>query len=226
MSHTTSSRINPQVLLLLKIATLVGIGTTALGLVYSMGMPPSPTPTAAQPTSQANASLAGQYPFQIGTPSTGEAAPDLMLPASDGTVFNLADMKGKTTLLFFQEGIACPACWDQIRDIELNFDQFKALGIDQMVSISADPLDVLQRKDVLEQYTTPLLSDGDMAVSHTYTTNRYGMMGDHINGHSFILVGPEGNILWRADYGGKPYYFMYIPVPNLVADISQGIHSD
>ena len=35
-------------------------------------------------------------------------------------------------------------------------------------------------------------------------------MGDR-DGHSFILVGKNGRILWRADYGGAPKYTMYVP---------------
>ncbi|HEY9878757.1 MAG TPA: peroxiredoxin family protein [Leptolyngbyaceae cyanobacterium] len=228
MSHTAPSRFNPQVLLLLKIATLLGVAVTTLGVVYSLGNRPSSTsPTSStSPVTQTNHQLAGQYPFQVGTPAVGDQAPALKLPAADSTTFDLAAMKGKTTLLFFQEGIACPACWDQISDIEKHFDQFQALGIDQMVSISTDPLDVLKQKAAFEGYKTPLLTDLDMSVSHAYTTNKYGMMGDHMNGHSFILVGPDGKILWRADYGGAPYYFMYIPVPNLIADIEHGLPSN
>ena len=30
------------------------------------------------------------------------------------------------------------------------------------------------------------------------------MMGDMRDGHSFVLVGPDGVIRWRADYGGSP----------------------
>ena len=39
---------------------------------------------------------------------------------------------------------------------------------------------------------------------------------------SFIVVGPDGEIEWRADYGGTPDYTMYVPVPNLFADIREG----
>ncbi|HEY9880698.1 MAG TPA: hypothetical protein V6D29_19730 [Leptolyngbyaceae cyanobacterium] len=95
-----------------------------------------------------------------------------------------------------------------------------------VLGTSADPLEVLRQKAALEHYATPLLSDPNKQVSHAYTTNRYGMTGDHINDHSFVLVGLDGNILWRADYGGAPYYFMYIPVTNLIADISHGLETN
>ncbi len=49
--------------------------------------------------------------------------------STDGSTFDLAVLRGKTVLLFFQEGIACEPCWTQIKDIESNMQQFRALGI-------------------------------------------------------------------------------------------------
>lgn len=222
--HAKSSPIDARILLALKSATVLGIAVATLGIVYSFDTTRRTQTPTTQPVGTP-ASLAGQYRFQVGTPGPGAMAPNIRLASSDGTEFNLAALRGKTVLLFFQEGIMCPACWDQIRDIEANFAQFRALGIDQMVSISTDSRDVLKQKDAIDHYQTPLLSDPNLAVSHTYTTNQYGMMGDHMNGHSFILVGPEGKILWRADYGGAPDYTMFVPTRNLIADIHQGLNA-
>ena len=44
-------------------------------------------------------------------------------------------------------------------------------------------------------------------------------MGDSRDGHSFILVGPDGRIQWRADYGGAPAYTMYLPTDKLLTDL-------
>ena len=71
--------------------------------------------------------------------------------------------------------------------------------------------------------TTPVLSDPDLAVSQQYGANQYGMMGASRDGHTFILVGPDGIIRWRADYGGAPNYTMYVPVQTLLADLQAGI---
>ncbi len=49
------------------------------------------------------------------------------------------------------------------------------------------------------------------------------MMGDSTNGHTFVVVGPDGKIQWRADYGGAPDYTMYVPVPDLLADMRAGL---
>ena len=60
-------------------------------------------------------------------------------------------------------------------------------------------------------------------VTRLLDANDYGMMGTGRDGHSFIVVGPEGRIRWRADYGGAPNYTMYVPVPKLLADIRAGL---
>ena len=47
------------------------------------------------------------------------------------------------------------------------------------------------------------------------------MMGDMRDGHSFLLVGPEGTIAWRADYGGEPDYVMFVPTVKILSDLTR-----
>jgi peroxiredoxin Q/BCP len=168
--------------------------------------------------------LAGAYPFQVGQPSSGQPAPAFTLPATNGIAFDLAAMHGRTVLLFFQEGIGCEPCWTQIKDIEAHWSQFQGLGIDQFVTVTTDPLSALKQKVADEGIKTPVLADERFEISLAYHANEFGMMGTSADGHSFILIGPDGMIKWRADYGGAPDYTMYVPVPNLVADIQEGLH--
>ena len=126
-------------------------------------------------------------------------------------------------MLYFQEGLTCQPCWDQLNDIKSNMDRFRALGIDQIVSITTDPLDALKQKVTDEGLTVPVLSDPNLAVSQAYSANQYGMMGNSRDGHSFIVVGPDGTIEWRADYGGPPDFTMDVPVPSLIADLRAGL---
>jgi len=166
---------------------------------------------------------AGKYPFQVGRPGPGQAAPEIKLPSTDGATFDLAAVRGQSVLLYFQEGVGCQPCWDQIKDIEAHRDQFTALGIDRIVSVTTQPLDVVKQKAQLEAIHTPVLSDPNLDASHAYQANLFGMMGTSMDGHSFILVGKDGVIRWRADYGGAPKYTMYVPVSNLTADIGAGL---
>ena len=166
---------------------------------------------------------AGQFKFAVGDPKPGQQAPPIRLPSTDGKDFDLADYRGKRVLLYFQEGLMCQPCWDQINDLERQMGKLRALGIDQMVSITTDPLDQLRQKKSDEGFSSPVLSDRDLAVSKTYSTNQYGMMGEGYNGHSFIVVGPDGRIEHRADYGGPPDHTMYVPPDNLLADLRRGL---
>ena len=166
---------------------------------------------------------ASPYPYSVGSPGPGAQAPPIQLAATDGSRFDLAASRGKTVVLYFQEGVGCEPCWTQIKDIQSNFSQLQALGVDQVVTITGDPMDALKQKAALEGITSPVLSDPGLRVSSTYSANQYGMMGTSADGHTFIVVGPDGVIRWRADYGGAPKYTMYLPVPSLVADMRRGL---
>lgn len=52
----------------------------------------------------------GGYAYQVGEPGSGEAAPAIQLPAADGGTFDLAEARGETVLLYFQEGLMCQPC--------------------------------------------------------------------------------------------------------------------
>lgn len=172
-----------------------------------------------------SAGSASGYQFQVGSPRPGERAPSLQLPAADSTSFALADEAGTTVLLYFQEGLMCQPCWDQLAQIEASWDQFTALGIDRIVTVTTDPVDLLRQARVDEVFASPVLSDPDRQVSEAWGTLDYGMMGGSHNGHSFIVVGPDGTIRWRADYGGAPDYTMYLPVSALLADLEEGLNA-
>ena len=161
--------------------------------------------------------------FQVGQPGPGKPAPEIKLPSTAGGTFDLAAERGKTVLLYFQEGVGCQPCWTQIRDIEKRQADFRALGIDEMVSVVGNPLDQLRQKAADEGITTPIVADPDLSLGDTYNANRYGMMGTGAYGHTFIVVGPDGTIRWRADYGGSPHYTMYVKPPDLLADLRAGL---
>ncbi|MFF5191338.1 redoxin domain-containing protein [Streptomyces anthocyanicus] len=160
--------------------------------------------------------------YEVGKPGIGKTAPGFDLASSTGGKESLADHRGETVLLFFQEGGGCQPCWDQITDLEKSWKKVKGLGVDSMLSITTDPADLVKRKAKDDGIKTPVLSDPDLKVSKEYTTNQYGMMGTSKNGHSFVLVGPDGKIQWRADYGGAPDYTMYVKVDKLLSDLKAG----
>jgi peroxiredoxin len=177
-----------------------------------------------QNSSSPSSSAAGAYPYQVGSPASGQPAPGFSLASSTGGTISLSHFRGKTVLLFFQEGLTCEPCWDQITDLQKHAAQLKAAGIDQVVSVTSDPVGAIITKTRDMGLTIPVLSDPDLAVSQQYQANSYGMMGASRDGHTFIEVGPDGTIEWRADYGGAPKYVMFLPTASLLADIKAGEH--
>jgi peroxiredoxin len=173
------------------------------------------TPTA-NPTTKADAA---PIDYAVGAPGPGMEAPAFSLPSTAGGTVNLSDYRGKSVLLFFHEGIGCQPCWDQIRDLESAQTQLQSAGIDQLLTITSGPLELIAQKMVDDKLTAVALADTQLDVSVTYQTNKYGMMGDSRNGHSFILVGPTGKIEWRADYGGPPNYTMYVPIDQILGQL-------
>jgi peroxiredoxin Q/BCP len=172
----------------------------------------------------ASHSGASAYPYQVGSPGPGTTAPGFTLTASTGRPISLSQYRGKNVLLFFQEGLTCQPCWNQIADLQHHAAQLRAAGISNVVSITTDPASAIAQKARDMGLTIPVLSDPNLAVSQAYHANDYGMMGSSTDGHTFILIGPDGKIRWRADYGGAPKYVMYLPTSSLLADIQAGEH--
>lgn len=199
-----------RISLLLKIGSAVVAGVAVLAIVYVANT---------SGASSAQPGVAGQYRFDVASPATGAVAPSFSLPSTTGGTVNLAAYRGKSVLLYFQEGIGCEGCWTQLKDIQSHWSDFKVLGIDAVMTITTNPLDALKQKVADEGITLPVLSDESFTVSHAYNATAYGMMAGSADGHTFILVGPDGRIRWRADYGD---YTMYIPISNLIADIKAG----
>lgn len=192
------------------VAALVGFAVVVLYLIYQNS-----------PSKQSGATGGSGYQHTVGQPRAGATAPAFTLAAGSGGQVSLADFGGKNVLLYFQEGLSCQPCWDQIRDLEKNQSQLRAAGVDAVVSITTDPANLIGRKVTDEKLSTPVLSDPTLQVSRAYNANQYGMMGDMRDGHSFVLVGPDGVITWRADYGGAPDYTMFLPTDKMLADLAR-----
>jgi peroxiredoxin Q/BCP len=170
----------------------------------------------------ANNTASAHGAYQVGQPGPGAAAPGFDLAASTGRNVSLADYRGKSVLLYFQEGLTCQPCWDQLTALQQDSAPVKAAGVDAIVSITTDPANLIARKTRDMRITIPVLSDPNLAVSKRYHANDYGMMGTSRDGHTFILVGPNGVIRWRADYGGAPHYTMFVKPAQLLADLRAG----
>lgn len=200
------------------IAAGVALAVLALFAIYRSATPPP---------GGASASASDRY--SVGSPGIGAPAPDFALRNVTGTgagvaapLVRLSDYRGKTVLLYLHEGLGCQPCWDQIRDLQNHPGMLTGLGVDQLLTITSGPPDLIAAKMADDKLTEPALADTDLAVSRQYQTNQFGMMGTDRDGHTFILIGPDGRIQWRADYGGSPNYTMYVPLDQLAADLHAG----
>lgn len=215
MSPTTPPSPPPQPTARSRIFVVVVAALVVGGLfvIYRSGQDGGATPSGATHGS-------GNYVYQVGRPGPGAQAIDFTLPSTKGGQVSLASLRGKTVLTYWHEGLGCQPCWDQIRAIEQDSSALKAAGIDEFISITSGPLDALRQKMDDDQLGSTTLADTDLAMSKTYEMNQFGMMGDSRDGHSFVLIGPDGKILWRADYGGAPNYTMFVPVTTLLAQLA------
>lgn len=159
--------------------------------------------------------------YDVGQPGVGDPAPDFEVVSATGPTFRLSENRGKQVLLYFHEGLGCAPCWQQIGDIQTDFAKFTALGVDEIASVSLDPMAAQQQRAELRGISLPVLVDSDRAVSKAYDALSYGMMGGSTPGHTFILVGDDGVIRWRADYGGPPDFTMYVPNATLLTELRQ-----
>ncbi len=131
--------------------------------------------------------------------SVNGAAPPFQLESTAGGTVSLADYKGQSVLLYFNEGVGCDACFIQMAKLEADGGLAKA-GVSIVPVVMNSPGQVaaeLQRYGI----RTPYVVDPDGSVSNLYKTLG---TGHHANlpGHTFILVGPDGTMKWRGDYPG------------------------
>ncbi|HLC79240.1 MAG TPA: redoxin domain-containing protein [archaeon] len=162
----------------------------------------------------------------------GDKAPDFTLPVVGGGQFSLSNLQGKkNVLLYFQEGIMCPACWSQQVDIEKQQAEFDALDI-EVVMITVDPPQALaQAKDQYGIRDT-LLYDNSLTASTKYDVLQDSMHPGERPGHVFVLVGKDGAIKWRYSaykpaktgdrHGGTGT--MYVPVESILVSVKNALN--
>ena len=157
------------------------------------------------------------------TLGSGAIAPDFALSDVNGGTFTLSSYKGKANvLLFFNEGLSCAPCLNQMTDLDQMNQQFTRMNI-MMVSITGDSVNLLASwaHSSGPQYGK-VLSDQNLAVSRAYDMlgPDRSMMPGSAPGHSFILVDKSGAIKWRQDYGPS---VMYVPNDQIMAAVRRAL---
>ena len=131
----------------------------------------------------------------------GEEAPDFQVQDYSGKTISKGDYKDKNILLYFNEGVGCPPCWQQAATLSADKEKFSALNV-ELLTIVIDPVE--QIKTYMENYkiTMPVMLDEDKKMSSDYQVlNMDSSM--HMGarpGHTFVLVGTDNKIKWVGDY--------------------------
>ncbi len=153
----------------------------------------------------------------------GREAPSFTLAAVNGSTFKLSENLSKgNVLLFFNEGLDCSPCLQQVIDLNKDYQNFRALNV-TLVAISTDPQSSLAQWAQLNGISHVLvLSDQNLTVDRLYDTlgGNVSMMAGTRAGHTFVLVNPSGTIKWRADYGPGT---MYVQDSDLLSSVTKAL---
>lgn len=146
--------------------------------------------------------------------AVGDLAPHFALTnVVTGKRVTLGSLAGHKALLFFSEGLGCQACMIQAADLQ-NSGAFRKTGI-KLVSITTDPPAALAQAASQYAIHTPMLSDPTTRMSAAYGMLAHGgMQHPGQDGHAFMLLAPDGRVLWH-----QAYPEMYVAPSQLLADM-------
>ena len=135
----------------------------------------------------------------------GQAAPDFSLQADDGSIVDLASLRGGTVALYFypkDDTTGCTAEACEFRDMQADYE---AAGV-RVIGVSPDPLTSHVRFRDKHDLPFTLLSDPGHEVAEAYGVwvekSMYGRTYMGIERSTFV-IGPDGTIL-QALYKVKP----------------------
>ena len=130
----------------------------------------------------------------------GTIAPDFSLLSTSGKTISLSDYKEKNIFLFFNEGVMCSPCWQEVSKLERFRQEFDNLNT-VIIPISVDDQKTWDPILKEEKITTPILIDADRKVTKAYKAlGTPSSMHDDRAGHTYIHITPDGKIHSSADF--------------------------
>ena len=162
--------------------------------------------------------------------NSGKPAPNFSLPSTAGKKITLSNYKGKkNVLIYFNEGLSCDPCMQQIPELEKYLGDFDKMNV-VVLTVMYDPVD--QLKNAESQYNIkkiPMLSYQNANTDADYQLTSYSMAMGRRAGHTFVLVDKNGKIIWRKDYwpgqgmsvqGGV----MFVNGPEIVNEVKKALN--
>ena len=98
---------------------------------------------------------------------SGEQAPGFTLPDQDGASVSLADLRGRTVVLYFYPKASTPGCTTQACGIRDHLPQYEDSGA-VVLGVSPDPVKKVKKFHDKFDLNFPLLADEDHAVCELY----------------------------------------------------------
>lgn len=108
-------------------------------------------------------------PGLLPLPRQGFAAPDFSLPAADGVLYNLQDLRGRPVIINLWASW-CPPCREEMPALEQVFQDYQAQGLLVLAVNATNQDDIQSALDFAEAagVTFPILLDGSGEVSRLY----------------------------------------------------------
>lgn len=194
------------------IFSIVILSLVIVALVYfliknpSQGQKQNTTPNISNNTQNSNPHDHGGA--RIATDNTllnslvGKAMPAISLEDKDGKVYTPADLKGKTVVLFFNEGLMCyPACWNQMAafgsDKRFNNDNTQAISI--VVDPAKDWQKAIDKMPELAKTKTMFDIGANASKQLGLLTTDSSMHKGSLPGHTYIIIDKEGMVRYVFD---------------------------
>ena len=132
---------------------------------------------------------------------TGQTAPDIALPASNGEDVKLSDFQGKNVVLYFYPKDMTPGCTTEACDFRDRHENFSSLDT-VIIGVSPDPIS--KHEKFIEKHQLPflLLADEEKELANAFDVwklkKNFGREYMGIERSTFILD-KEGKIVkeWR-----------------------------
>ena len=124
----------------------------------------------------------------------GDRAPDFTLPDQDGNEVSLADLGGRTVVLYFYPKADTPGCTKQACGVRDRSADYQASGA-RVIGVSPDPVGDVKRFADKYSLEFTLLADSDHEVADAYGTwGEKSMYGRKYMGvaRATFIIDPDG----------------------------------
>ena len=194
MSKNDNNKKSPMV-------SIIIVSVMVLGLGYFLFKSAPDNPGQKQSSNQ-SAPVDNMHGGLDGAPTSeqlnslvGNPMPNIQLVDKDGKVFTTADLKGKNTVLFFNEGLMCyPACWNQMvafgSDPRFNSDQIQAISV--VIDSAKDWETAIAKMPQLTKATTMFDINANTSRTLGMLTTTSSMHRGSLPGHTYVIIDKDG----------------------------------